>query len=365
VATAIAKVELTELGRQAVNDAMDVMGGSGLVLGPRNLIAHSYIGAPIAITVEGANILTRTLIIFGQGAIRSHPFALKEVEAADKGDLAGFDHAFWGHVGHVILCAVRAPLLGLTRGWFAAPEAHPLARYRRRLAWASASFALWSEIAMLSLGGSLKRKEKLTGRLADALSWMLLATSVLRRFEAEGRRPEDTVFAASSLDLAFRNIGEALVGVRANLHISFFSWVLRLFPVGGFAEPISDTRDLEIARLMQIPGAQRERIFGSVFLPTDAADPFAQLERALRATHDAHAGREKIQDAIHRGDLHRAPAEAIAAEACATGVITELELEAIRRAEKLREKVIQVDDFDREEFRNSTQHPLGGHRGTA
>lgn len=360
VATAIAKVELTELGRAAVTDAMDVMGGAGLVLGPRNLIAISYIGAPIGITVEGSNILTRSLIIFGQGAIRSHPYALLEIQAAEREDVAGFDHAFLSHVRHIIRCLFRAPLLALSRGWFAeswTTRRHPLAHYRRRLSWASARFALWSELAMVSLGGDLKRREKLTGRLADALSWMCLATATLRRFEADGRPGEDLAFARGALEQCFRTIESALDGVRANLEIPGLTWFLRgplaffgrLSPMGA---PIRDSLELEIAKRMQTPGPQRERLFSGVHLPakstqSGADDPFALLEEAFTRCVEARPAQAKIRHAIHRGILHKPVAfHDVAAEACAAGIITRAELLAIRGAEKLSAQVTQVDDFD-------------------
>src|SRR5262249_7755714 len=154
-----------------------------------------YMGAPIAITVEGANIMTRALIIFGQGAMRSHPYAFHEVDAIEKGDLKSFDKNFWGHVGHVVRNLFRAVLLSVTRGVLAgSPVGGEVGQYYRKLAWISASFAIMADVAMGMLGGTLKFREKITGRYADILSWMYLSTCVLRRFEAEGRRKEDLPF---------------------------------------------------------------------------------------------------------------------------------------------------------------------------
>ena len=201
-------------------------------------------------------------------------------------------------------------------------------------------------------GRPLKRREKLTGRLADALSWLLLAASMLRRFEAEGRRAEDLAFASGALELAFRRIGRALEGVRANLKIPGVGWLIRAIPIRGasVARPLRDALDLEIARRMQEPGLQRERIFGGVFVPAEATEPFTQLEKALQATASARVAVAKIRHAIRRGILHPAPPERVAAEACAAGVISDFELEAIRRAELLRAKVIEVDDFSLKNF---------------
>ncbi|MBY0385836.1 acyl-CoA dehydrogenase, partial [bacterium] len=183
VVTAIAKYFNTELMRKTLNEAMDVLGGAGISLGPRNTVGHGYIAAPIAITVEGANIMTRTLIIFGQGALRAHPYAYKEVAAIEKNDAKAFDQAFWGHIGHIFHNLFRSFVLSWTRGYFASSPGGSLRRYYQKLSWASASFAILADIAMGTLGGRLKMKGKITGRFADVLGWMYLATSVIRRFE--------------------------------------------------------------------------------------------------------------------------------------------------------------------------------------
>jgi acyl-CoA dehydrogenase len=196
VITAIAKYYSTEVGRHLINDAMDVMGGTGISFGPKNLLGQIYVAMPIGITVEGANILTRTLMIFGQGALRAHPYAFKELNAIEKGDLLGFDHALWGHIGHVVRNGFRSVVLSITRGYVARTPVHrELKMYARRLTWASATFAILADLSMGTLGGSLKFREKITGRFADILGWMYIGTATLRRFEAEGRREQDLAFA--------------------------------------------------------------------------------------------------------------------------------------------------------------------------
>ena len=187
VVSAILKYQATEALRRVVTDGMDVMGGAGLCLGPRNLIARGYMSAPIGITVEGANILTRTLIVYGQGAIRCHPYAQREIRALAAGDGDAFVGALVRHLIFLLRNLLRSALLGLTRGRLASsPVGGPTARYYRRLAWASATFATLSDLAMIALGSRLKQRGKLTGRFADALSWMYLTTAALRRYEAEG-----------------------------------------------------------------------------------------------------------------------------------------------------------------------------------
>ncbi|MCB0385983.1 MAG: acyl-CoA dehydrogenase, partial [Bdellovibrionales bacterium] len=208
VVTAMMKYNASEWFRKAVNDGMDILGGAAISLGPRNNIAIGYMAAPISITVEGANILTRTLMIFGQGALRAHPYAYKEVSAVENNDLKAFDKAFWGHIGHVVHNQFRALLLFWTRGYLAfglQGDSHTR-RYFRKLNWTSARFAILADIAMGVLGGKLKVKEKITGRFADILSHMYLATAVLRRYEAEGRRKEDLPFVHYSMQYAFSTI---------------------------------------------------------------------------------------------------------------------------------------------------------------
>ncbi|HWM91585.1 MAG TPA: acyl-CoA dehydrogenase, partial [Thermoanaerobaculia bacterium] len=181
VLSAVSKYHQTELLRSLVQDGMDILGGAAICLGPRNLMARGHMGAPIGITVEGANILTRTLILFGQGAIRCHPWVQKEMQALEAGDAKGFRKALLGHAGFFLRNLVRSTLrLGRS------PVAGPTALYYRRLARASARFALLTDLALLSLGSRLKLKEKLSGRFADVLSWMYLGFCALRRFEAEG-----------------------------------------------------------------------------------------------------------------------------------------------------------------------------------
>ncbi|MFQ5675720.1 MAG: acyl-CoA dehydrogenase, partial [bacterium] len=218
VITAIAKYNFTELLRKAINDGMDILGGAAISRGPRNLLAHTYFGVPINITVEGANILTRTLMIFGQGAIRSHPYAYQEIKTLMGNDLKGFDQALWKHAGHIVRNLFRALLLSITRGHLAwSPVGGPAAKYIRRLSWASASFALTADLAMLIYGGSLKRMEKLNGRFGDIFSWLYLGTATLRRFEAEGRRKEDLPFLHWSMNYTLAQIQQAFEGLYGNM----------------------------------------------------------------------------------------------------------------------------------------------------
>ncbi len=356
VVTAIVKYNTTELARRAVADAMDVVAGAAISLGPRNLVGHGWIGVPVSITVEGANILTRTLMVFGQGAIRSHPYAYAEIRAAEAGDVAAFDAAFWGHVGHVVRNLCRARLLGLTRGRLArAPVSGPAAAYWRKLAWTSARFALLADLAMGTLGGTLKRRGALTGRFADVFSWMYLLTALLVRFEREGRRAEDLPLLHWCARYGFARVQEAFEGIYENIEVPGLRWAFR-GPIRWFARlnPIAaapeDRLGRRVARLLQVPGEQRDRLTAGIYVPDDPQQALGRLERAFALSVRAAEVARKVKRAVRRGELPRARPERLADRAVAAGIITAEEAELLAAAEAAREDVIQVDSFTPEQY---------------
>lgn len=358
VVTAMAKYNATEIGRKIINDAMDVAAGSGISRGPRNLLAHYYIALPIGITVEGANILTRTLIIFGQGALRAHPYALAEVEAIAARDLRAFDLAFWGHIGHVVRNLSRSIVLSLTRGALApSPVSGSTARYYRKLAWASATFAIMSDIAMAALGGSLKLKEKLTGRFADVLSWMFIGTAILRRYEAEGRREEDLPFVHFTMTHSLYEIQKAFDGIFGNVPVPgltwFFAGPLRIWSnVNALAGEANDKHTHKIASLILTDSEQRRRHTDGIYMPSNPAEQLALLEETFRVVKKAEQVEKKIREAVKARKLERAKGKALFDAALAGGTITEAEHALLLRAGELRAAAIQVDDFSQEEYLN-------------
>ncbi|MBK8097901.1 MAG: acyl-CoA dehydrogenase [Planctomycetes bacterium] len=356
VVTAIAKYNATELWRKIINDGMDVLGGAAISRGPRNLLAQAYAGTPICITVEGANILTRTLMIFGQGAIRCHPFAFAELEAIGGNDVRAFDRAFWGHVGHVIRNGTRALLLGLTRGRLArSPVGGAAAPYWRRLSWASATFALWADVAMGTLGGNLKRKEKLTGRFADVFSWLYLGTATLRRFEADGRKPDDVAAMRWAMEYAFARMQEGMLGLMGNLELPGLTWLVRgplrwlrrLNPLGS--EP-SDRLGSRLARSLLTPGSARERLTERIWVPGDPTSALGRLERALQLCADAEPIQKKLREAVKSGRLPKARPEHLLDPAVEAGILTENERRLLRDAESARAEAIAVDSFTLDEY---------------
>ncbi|MEE9127413.1 MAG: acyl-CoA dehydrogenase, partial [Planctomycetota bacterium] len=356
VVTAMAKLSFTELYRKIINDGMDVLGGAAISRGPRNLLAHGYVGAPISITVEGANILTRTMIVFGQGAIRCHPHAFDEIDALAKGDAAGFDVAFFRHLGHVFRNTCRSLLLSLSRGWLArSPVRGPAAPYWRKLGWASASFALMADLAMGTLGGNLKRKEKLAGRFADIFSWMYLGAAVLRRFEADGRRPADLPFLHWAMQHAFAQIQIAFQGLFRNLNVPILGWLLRgpvamwsrLNPIGS---PPTDRVGHEVAKALQQPGEDRDHLTAGIFLPTAEGEALHRLETAFRLTREAQPVLRKIKDASRSKTLPADRPERLLEQAVQHDVITEDEANLVRKAEAARTDAITVDAFALQDY---------------
>lgn len=356
VVSAIAKYHFTEIFRSAINDAMDICGGAGISRGPRNLFAHAYMGAPIAITVEGANILTRTLMIFGQGAIRCHPWAYQEIKALGAGDVVGFDYAFWGHVGHVVRNKSRSVLLSLSRGYLANPKVSPPARrYAQKLEWSSASFAFIADVAMGVMGGELKRKEALTGRFSDVLSWMYLGTATIRRFEAEGCRQEDLPLFKWSMENALAKIQLGFDGIFSNFDAPVIGWVMKTVGAGwSRLNPIgigpSDHDGHLVAAILRKPGEQRDRLCCGLFLSADPEDPVARLENAFLACSAADEILQRIRDAVKARTLPKGKPLSLLDAALDAGVITSEEVAQINHAEELRNDAIQVDSFDEDEY---------------
>jgi acyl-CoA dehydrogenase len=362
VITAMAKYNTTELSRKIINDGMDILGGSAISRGPRNLLAHFYMATPVGITVEGANILTRTLIIFGQGALRAHPYAFKEVNAIEKKDLVGFDDAFWGHIGHVVRNMSRAVLLSVTRGLLApSPVGGSTARYYRKLAWASATFAIMSDIAMGSLGGSLKTREKITGRFADILSWMYIGTATLRRFEAEGRRKEDLPFVHFCLGHALYEIQKAFDGIFANLDVPGLGWFFRgpirtWSNLNALAGEHNDQHTHKIASMVLSDTEQRLRHTDGIYVPPNTTEQLGKLEATFKVVKRAEDAERKMKKAVREKILPKAKGAALNQAALDKGVITKDEFADLEKADKMRYEAIQVDDFSQDEYVHHKSH---------
>ncbi|MBK0414226.1 acyl-CoA dehydrogenase [Chromobacterium haemolyticum] len=350
VLSAILKYHNTERMRKAINDAMDIHGGKAVVLGPRNYLARAYQAIPIGITVEGANILTRSMIIYGQGAIRCHPFVLREMKAAMANDGKEFDAAITGHINFVISNVVRSLWLGLSGARFAgAPRGGEVGVYYRRLTRFSSAFALLSDMAMFSLGGSLKFREKLSARLGDMLSGLYIASACLKRFERDGAPKEDLAVLQWSVENALYDVQQAMDGFLANLPSRMLAAVLRklIFPWGLTLKPASDRVGTQVARAMMEPGATRERLTRGMYLPKEEGDAVGVLAHALEAVLATEPLEQKLRKLARDGKFVSVTARERLAEALAAGLLTQAEFDAVSRARKLKRDVIMVDDFDK------------------
>ena len=354
VLSAIVKAYLTEAMRDAVADAMDIQAGAALCRGARNLLARVFVGVPVAITVEGANILTRSLIVYGQGAIRCHPFLHQEMRAVETGDLARFDRALFGHLGLVASNALRAVLLAATGGRLAARGADRLtARHVGRLTRFSAAFALTSDATLATLGGALKRHQKVSGRLADALAWMYIGSAALKRFHDDGGPEGDAALLRWSCELAEWNVQEALVGVLDNLPNRAVAWLLRplLFPFGRRARPPSDALGASVARCLLEDDPARRRLTADIFVPDDADDALGRLESALAKVVRARPVEHKLRRAVRNGTLDGGDDAGLAEAAVARGLIDDDERAVLDAARAARLDAIQVDAFDPQTYR--------------
>ncbi|MBS1142954.1 MAG: Acyl-CoA dehydrogenase, C-terminal:Acyl-CoA dehydrogenase, N-terminal [Proteobacteria bacterium] len=357
VVSAIAKYHVTERARQVVNDGMDVIGGKGICLGPNNFMGRAYQQVPIGITVEGANILTRSLIIFGQGAIRCHPYLLPEMQAAQNPDhrrgLVDFDKALFGHIGFTIKNGFRALWLGMTGSHFAgvntdvAPE---MRRYYQQLTRFSAAFAFMADISLLVLGGSVKRREKLSARLGDILAQMYLISCTLKRYEADGRRIEDAPLAHWAIWDAMYKAQQAFDGVIANFPVRFIASFLHrsIFPWGHPYVVPSDEVGHQVAKTLIAPSATRDRLTAECYLPMTESEPVGAIELALRATLLAEPIEARIRAAEKDGHFDNNPlanVRDIATVAFETGVISAADYEIMKQRNHLRDIVVHVDDF--------------------
>lgn len=357
VISAIAKYNLTESMRSVVNDAMDIHGGSGICIGPRNLLGRVYQSIPISITVEGANILTRSLIIFGQGAIRCHPYVLKEMDAANNENheqaSIEFDRAFFGHVGFAISNGLRSLWLAITRARFVrAPVKDASAHYYRQLTRFSSALAFTSDIAMLVLGGKLKRMEKLSGRLADILGHLYLTSCVLKRFQDQDTPEEDLPLLKWWCEHSLRVMQQSMDRFLINFPNRTIAWLLRsiIFPFGKTFSGPGDKLGHEAASILLRPSKARDRLTEGLFIPIDDQsklnEPIGRLEYALECSIAAEAAEKKFRSALQSGEVTGRLFEDQLKSALAHKLLEQSDVDLILTAERARREALTVDDFN-------------------
>jgi acyl-CoA dehydrogenase len=357
VLSAIVKYQLTEGNRQVINDAMDIHGGKGIIKGPNNYLSHAYESLPVSITVEGANILTRSLIIFGQGAIRSHPWLLKEMTAVTSTNGHGrrdFDKALFSHIGYTISNGVRAFMLGVSGSWAtSSPVRGPAAPYFRKITRMSAAFALIADLVLLTLGGKFKFKETLSGRLADALIHLYMGSAMLKQFEDDGRPEEDLPLLQWAMDDSLYIIQQSLVGVLRNFPVPLLGALVRIlaFPLGQTYHRAPDITGKRIARMLMGENDCRKRLVDGIYI-SDENDASGKVNSAFHLVLDSTDAEQAIRTAL-KETVSVDNYVSLVRRAVESGVITEEQATRVRLAQEASARVIAVDEFPRSEIEGS------------
>ena len=351
VISAIVKYQSTEHLRRIINRGMDVLGGSGISLGPRNLLGLIHYSSPIGITVEGANILTRSMIIFGQGVIRCHPYILKEMQAVANPDtetgLAEFDRLLAGHFRFALANGARALFLGLTCGLLAKAPGGTARRYFQMTAHLAAAFALAVDITLLSLGGSLKRRESISGRMADILGNLYLMSALLKTFEERQQPHDELPLLKLGCAECLRGISDGFYGLTRNLPLRPAAWLLRIlaFPL-GLPSGVPDDRLVQsAARILMEPSAVRDRLTDGIYLPAELHEPLGRLEDALAKVIAAEPVERKLRDAVKDGRLMAGTDMTVLDAGLQAGIITGAEAEMLVASWEARREATRVDDF--------------------
>ncbi|MDA9555876.1 acyl-CoA dehydrogenase [Vibrio sp.] len=353
IVTAIAKYHMTEIGRTILNDSMDIHAGRAIQSGPMNYLAGVYLGIPVAITVEGANILTRNLMIFGQGATRCHPYVLKEMEAAQEENprvgAEKFDRLLHKHIRHSLKNTAKCFSAALTGSRFLkSPTNGEMKQYYQDINRLSAALATSSDFAMLSLGGELKRKEMLSARLGDALSFLYMGSAVLKRYEDEGRRHQDSDYVHYAMQYCLHHAAEALKEVYINFPNRVIGNFMRamVFPIGNHYAMPDHKLAVKLSVSLMTPGEQRERLSSLCYIGKGENDSVGIMEEAFHAMYSIRALEKRLIKAVKDGKIE---ATITMDEKLAQGIAMELfskeEVAKIRAADKLRYKAIQVDHF--------------------
>jgi len=353
VISAIIKYQLTEGMRRVINDGMDIQGGSGICLGPSNYIGRLYQTIPVGITVEGANILTRTMMIFGQGAVRCHPYIQSEMAALALEDkeqaLKDFDAILWKHIGFFLGNIGRGLWFGVSNARFSnTPGDKHTRRYYQQLARLSTSFTLTADFALLTLGGNLKRKERISGRFADVLSHLYLCSCVLKHFENQGSQETDIPLLNWACQYSLHRAQQSLLAVFWLLPMRIPAIALRtvLFPLGKPYAPPQDKLVGELAQLLLNDSPTRDRLTAGVYINDNPEDATGRIEVAFKAVLMAAPVEAKIHAAQKQGDLDKGTLASTIDSALAKNIINQAEAELLHTAEQARSEAIRVDDFD-------------------
>ncbi|XKH02113.1 acyl-CoA dehydrogenase [Marinobacter nauticus] len=379
VPSAVLKYRNTDLMREVINHSMDIVAGRGVITGPRNFLARAYQAVPIGITVEGANILTRSLMVFGQGAIRCHPFIVEEIEAAGMEDpdraAKKFDGIFYRHLAHTTRNALRAFVLGLTKGWLeGVPRQGDIQKYYRQLARFSAAFALMTDVTLLSVGGGLKARQRLSGRMADCLVHLYYATAVIKQWHEEGYPDDQRDLVEWSLETCLRDLQGAMRDAIINFPVPALRWPLRLlvFPLGatGLNGP-GDKLGARVAATIVEDTPVRQRISRGTFINPDPQDPLGRVLNAYKLANETADSRNRLHEALRNRDedelggidlLMGHERKELVDWACAQGVVKADECPKLEEALTALYDVIRVDAFDAEGLKELSDCARGKRR---
>lgn len=357
VVTAMAKYSTTEWARDSYKDAMDILGGSGISMGSKNNLAIPYMSVPIGITVEGANILTRTLIIFGQGVFRAHPYALLEMQSLQEGDVKKFDKAFFSHLGHIFINICRTFILSISRGYFYQQNPVPgLKRYVQKFMWATSVFSLMSDVAMGLMGAGLKRKEKMTGRFADILYNLYTAAAIFHKYSHSNYKKEELVIVKNSLNQIFYDIQKSFDGIFVNFKVPLLGWfftrVIQYWSaLNIIGVPSSDSLSHKAAKDILNDSDFRDSLFDGIFLSKNKEDHFFKQSQAFKKTNESAILEKKFTTLCKKNKIPKLKMNLRLKQALELNLITQSEHNQLLEVHQMRWDCIQVDDFSEEEYR--------------
>lgn len=356
VPSAILKYHCTEMARQSTIDAMDIHGGKAIMLGPKNYIADAYTSIPIAITVEGANIMTRNFMIFGQGATRSHPHVLREMELADMAlndeTVVEFDNVFFKHIGFTMSNAARAFVHGISSSHFSPkPTQSSVSRYYQHINRLSSAFALVADVSMLTLQSKLKFREMLSARLGDLLSNLYLASMVLKHYENRNCPADEMPLVKWSLDYLLHEYQVAMLGVLDNYPNQLIATKLKwlIFPLGARFKAPSDRNDKDIVKLMTVDSPARQELLSCVDTQDTANNELAHVNAVFLESLEVEALYEKLRAAVKAGKVEKVRGSYLIEAASKAGVLNKEETELMRNFDEKLMSIINVDDFDEQD----------------
>lgn len=356
VVTAMAKYSTTEWMRDSYKDAMDILGGSGISMGKKNNLAIPYISVPIGITVEGANILTRTLIIFGQGVFRAHPYALLEIQSLQEGDVKKFDKAFFAHLGHIFTNICRSFILSISRGYFYQKNPVPgLKRYVQKFMWATSVFSLMSDVAMGLMGAGLKRKEKMTGRFADILYNLYAASAIFHKYSHSAYQKEELAVVKNSLNQIFYEIQKAFDGIFVNFKVPLFGWFFTSIiqywsALNIIGVPSSDTLSHKAAKDILKDSDFRDSLFEGIFVSKNPEDHLFKQSQTFKKTSESSALEKKFKDLCKKNKIPKLKMNLRLKQVLDLKLLAQAEYDELLEAHQMRWDCIQVDDFSEEEY---------------